>query len=86
MAQMTATEVSCNFSAALNRVDSGEQIEIVRNGKVVAQLGPPSRPRGVNGEQWDALIARLPPADEGFAGDVQEARRRVGSPAPKWPS
>ncbi len=86
MSRMTATEVSRNFSAALNRVDSGEQIEIVRNGRTVAELRPPSKPRGLTRGQWDVLMARLPSADEDFARDVQEARRRLGPPTLKWPS
>src|SRR5436190_11532123 len=45
MARMTATEVSRKFSAALNRVLAGEEIEIVRNGATVARLTPPARDR-----------------------------------------
>jgi antitoxin (DNA-binding transcriptional repressor) of toxin-antitoxin stability system len=81
---MTATEVSRNFSAAITRVDSGEEIEIVRNGRTVAELRPPSKPQGLTGRQWDALMARLPKADEGFARDVEDARRCLGPPVGRW--
>jgi antitoxin (DNA-binding transcriptional repressor) of toxin-antitoxin stability system len=86
MVRLTATEVSRNFSAVINRVDSGEEIEIVRNGKPIAELRRPSRPRGLKGAEWDALMARLPPVDEDFARDVEDARRRLGPPMSKWPS
>lgn len=83
---MTATEVSRNFSAVINRVDSGEEIEIVRNGKPIAELRRPSRPRGISGKAFEELMASLPPVDEEFARDVEEARRRLGPPVGKWPS
>ncbi len=82
---MTATEVSRNFSSVINRVDSGEEIEIVRNGKPIAELRRPSRQRGITGDEWDATIALLPPVDKDFARDVQEARRRLGPPVNRWP-
>ncbi len=86
MVRMTATEVSRNFSSVVNRVDAGEEIEIVRNGRPIAELRRPSRPRGISGAEWDAMIARLPSVDDDFARDVQEARRRLGPPVSKWPA
>jgi antitoxin (DNA-binding transcriptional repressor) of toxin-antitoxin stability system len=86
MVRMTATEVSRNFSAVINRVDSGEEIEIVRNGKPVAELRRPSRPRGITGAEFKALMKRLPPVDEDFARDVEGARRKIWPPMDKWPS
>jgi antitoxin (DNA-binding transcriptional repressor) of toxin-antitoxin stability system len=83
---MTATEVSRNFSAVINRVDSGEEIEIVRNGKPVAELRGPSRPRGISGAELKVLIESLPPVDEDFARDVEGARGEIWPPAGKWPS
>jgi antitoxin (DNA-binding transcriptional repressor) of toxin-antitoxin stability system len=86
MVRLTATEVSRNFSSVINRVDSGEEIEIVRNGKPIAELRRPSRPRGITADEWDAMIARLPPIDGDFARDVEEARRSLGPPVSKWPA
>jgi antitoxin (DNA-binding transcriptional repressor) of toxin-antitoxin stability system len=86
MAHMTATEVSRNFSAVINRVDSGEQIEIVRNGKPIAELRRPSKRRGISGAELKALLKDIPPADEDFARDVEEARRRILAPVDKWHS
>jgi antitoxin (DNA-binding transcriptional repressor) of toxin-antitoxin stability system len=86
MVQMSATEVSRNFSAVVNRVIAGEEIEVVRNGMPVIELRRPSRPRGITGRQFKELMASLPPVDEDFARDVEEARRKIGPPKPAWPS
>ncbi len=83
---MTATEVSRNFSAVINRVAAGEEIEIVRNGATVAELRRPPRPRRLAGEAWWAFIAGLPAVDEDFARDVEAARESVGPPVSRWPA
>lgn len=83
---MTATEVARNFSAVINRVGEGEEIEIVRNGAPVAELRRPARPRRLQGEEWHTFVASLPDLDEDFARDVREARRRAGSPVGMWPA
>jgi prevent-host-death family protein len=86
MVRMTATEVSRNFSSILNRVDAGEEIEIVRNGSPIAELRSPSRPRGIPDRAWERMVDRLSMLDEDFARDVEEARRRLGPPVDKWRS
>lgn len=86
MVRMTATDVSRNFSSVLNRVDAGEEIEIVRNGNPIAELRQPSRPRGISGAAFKTLMERLPALDEDFARDVEESRRVFGPPVSKWPS
>ncbi len=86
MVRMTATDVSRNFSAVLNRVNEGEEIEIVRNGNPIAELRRPSRPRGLSGAAFKALMERLPALDEDFAREVEEAREALGPPVSKWPS
>jgi antitoxin (DNA-binding transcriptional repressor) of toxin-antitoxin stability system len=85
MVRMTATEVSRNFSSVINRVDAGEEIEIVRNGHPIAELRRPSRPRGLSGEAFRALIESLPPVDDDFAQDVEAARQNLGPPEDRWP-
>jgi antitoxin (DNA-binding transcriptional repressor) of toxin-antitoxin stability system len=86
MVRMSATEVARNFSAVVNRVGAGEEIEIVRNGAPVAELRRPSRPRRLSGEAWQRFIESLPPVDEGFARDVHEARESLAPPVGKWPA
>ena len=82
---MTATEVSRHFSDAINRVDSGEEIEIVRNGKAIAELRRPSQPIGISGVALRELMEGLPPLDEDFASEVQLERTRLGAETGEWP-
>ncbi len=84
--RMTATEVARNFSAVINRVGAGEEIEIVRNGMPVAELHGPSKPRRLKGDAWRRFVDSLPPVDRDFARDVEEARRRIGPPVSRWPA
>jgi prevent-host-death family protein len=86
MVRMSATEVARNFSAVINRVGDGEEIEIVRNGAPVAELRRAARPRRLQGDEWRRFIVSLPIVDEDFAGDVLEARQRLGGPIGKWPA
>jgi antitoxin (DNA-binding transcriptional repressor) of toxin-antitoxin stability system len=86
MVQLSATEVARNFSAVMNRVSAGEEIEIVRNGTPIVEMRPPSRPRGISGPVWQRLVERMSMLDEDFARDVQEARASIGPPVSKWPS
>lgn len=86
MVRMTATEVSRNFSSVINRVDAGEAIEIVRNGRPVAELRAPSKPRGIPEAAWDRLVERMSMIDEDFARDVEESRRGLAPPVGRWPT
>jgi antitoxin (DNA-binding transcriptional repressor) of toxin-antitoxin stability system len=81
---MSATDVARNFSAVVSRVGAGEEIEIVRNGAPVAELRPPSRPRGLGAAEWRALIDGLPAVDEDFARDLAAIRSTIGPPVGKW--
>lgn len=86
MSKLTATEVSRNFSDALNRVDSGEEIVIVRNGRPIAELRRPAKPEGMIGSAFKEVVRHLPSVDDDFAGDVREARRSLGAPTSRWPA
>ncbi len=77
---MSTTEVFRNFSAVINRVGAGEEIEIVRNGALVAELRRPSRPREITAAEFKELMASLPLVDEDFARDVDEVRLSLGAP------
>jgi prevent-host-death family protein len=85
MARLSATEVARSFSDVLNRVASGEEIEVVRNGAPVALLTPP-RARLLAAGRLRTLLAELPPVDSEFAKDLRRIRREVGPPENPWPS
>jgi antitoxin (DNA-binding transcriptional repressor) of toxin-antitoxin stability system len=86
MVQMSATEVARNFSAVVNRVIAGEEIEVIRNGVPVIELVPPSRTYAISDAAWGRLVARFSTLDEDFARDVEAARKSIGTPVSKWPS
>src|SRR2546423_1449813 len=64
MVRMSATDVARHFSAVVSRVGAGEEIEIVRNGALVAQLLAAIEPvpitegvARVHAEMWAQLEA-----------------------------
>lgn len=77
---MSATEAARTFSDVLNRVASGEQIEVTRNGATVAVIGPPRKTRFMSPERFREVMASLPPTDDDFVRDLEEIRRSVGPP------
>jgi antitoxin (DNA-binding transcriptional repressor) of toxin-antitoxin stability system len=84
MAVMSASEVSRNFSAVVDRAAAGEHIEIIRNGKLVAELGPPTaRP---NGRALLEALSRLPRAGEGddWYEDVLATRELLTEGGDPW--
>jgi antitoxin (DNA-binding transcriptional repressor) of toxin-antitoxin stability system len=86
MVRMSATEVARNFSAVVNRVIAGEEIEVICNGTPVIEMRRPSRPRGITGREFKELMASLPPVDEDFAHDLEDIRKSIGPHVGKWPS
>jgi antitoxin (DNA-binding transcriptional repressor) of toxin-antitoxin stability system len=84
--RLTATEVAREFSAVVNRIGAGEEIEVIRNGVPVVEMRPPSPGRLVSAARWDELMNSAPSPDEDFARDVEAARRNIGPPAGAWPS
>jgi prevent-host-death family protein len=85
MTRMTATEAGRGFSDVLNRVASGEVVEITRSGVPVAVIGP-RRSRMLSAERFRALLASAPAVDEGFADELRAARDRLGPPREPWRS
>jgi prevent-host-death family protein len=69
----------------LNRVAAGEEIEIVRNGAVVALLSRPKL-RLLSAERFRELLDSAPPIDDAFAADVRSVRSEAGPPQSSWPS
>lgn len=86
MTRLSATQVAREFSAVINRVDAGEEIEVVRNGAPVVAMRPAPSSSLVSAARWDELMRSLPSPDEDFARDVEAARKEVGPPPDAWPS
>jgi antitoxin (DNA-binding transcriptional repressor) of toxin-antitoxin stability system len=86
MARLSATQVAREFSAVINRVGAGEEIEVVRNGVAVMRMRPASSGHLVSAERWRALMEDVPSPDEDFARDVEAGRKAIGPPGGAWPS
>lgn len=50
--QMSVREARANFAAAIDAAERGEHVTITKNGKPVAELGPPTVKKGFD---WDRL-------------------------------
>lgn len=86
MVRLSATDVARSFSTVMNRVDAGEEIEIVRNGVPIAELRPAPRRRTISAERWRELIDTAPTVDDDFATDVARSRAAIAPPDGAWPS
>ncbi|MDP9133863.1 MAG: hypothetical protein M3N56_03435 [Actinomycetota bacterium] len=86
MVRLSATEVARSFSAIVNRVGAGEEIEVVRNGVPVVEMRPATAGRAVSADRWRELMASSPPVDAEFVRDVSVARDDFGPPSGAWPS
>lgn len=82
---MTATEAARSFSEVLNRVATGEEIELTRSGAPVAVIGPP-RVRLVSAARFRELLATAPSPDSDFVEDLRGIRESAGPPGDPWPS
>ncbi len=85
MARLTATETARNFSAILNRVADGEEIEVTRNGTTIAVIAPP-KTRLLSPARLRELLGSAPPVDDEFAAELPEIRSRIGPAESSWPS
>jgi prevent-host-death family protein len=85
MARLTATDVARNFSDVVSRVAAGEEIEITRNGAIVAVLGPP-KARLLSPERFRELMENTPKIDDRFAADLRAIRADIPPPETAWPS
>ncbi|MBY5348911.1 type II toxin-antitoxin system Phd/YefM family antitoxin [Rhizobium leguminosarum] len=62
MASVNLAEAKAHLSELLNRVEAGETVEILRHGKLVAQLVPvKTRKKPIDVEQLKALTASMKP-------------------------
>lgn len=85
MARLTATELARNLSAVLDRVSTGERIEVVRNGTPVAVITRPD-PYLISAEAFRELLESLPEADEDFAVDIDALRGELPPLDDPWES
>jgi prevent-host-death family protein len=82
---MSATEAARSFSAVLNRVSTGEQIEVTRAGLAIAVISPPPL-RLLTAERFRELLETAPAPDERFASDLRAARAALPAEPDPWQS
>ena len=76
---MSATDAARSFFEVLNRVATGEEIEVTRSGAAVAVISPP-KARVISAGRFRELIATAPATDAEFARDIRAARESVVPP------
>jgi antitoxin (DNA-binding transcriptional repressor) of toxin-antitoxin stability system len=75
---MTASEAARHFSAVLGRVATGEEIEVVRDGTLVAVIAPP--PGSVRAHRFRDLET----GDGSFADDLRALEAELEAPPEAW--
>ena len=85
---ITATELARELSEILNRVRyKGERYTVVRNGVVIASIGPASPPGSITFGELMGRLKELPWPDEDFAEDLKEIQKSQSkTEPPSWPS
>jgi antitoxin (DNA-binding transcriptional repressor) of toxin-antitoxin stability system len=86
MTRLSATEVAREFSAVVNRIGAGEEIDVVRNGVPVVRMRPVGPGHLVSAARWRELMNSAPTPDDDFAADVEAGRDAIGPPSGAWPS
>jgi len=81
MKKLTATDAARRFSEVLDEVEGrGETFVVVRNGKVVAQLGPVA---AASGRVVKELLRTRRP-DRSWAGELARVRSLLELKEPRW--
>jgi prevent-host-death family protein len=80
--RMTATEAGRHFSAVLGRVAAGEEVEVVRNGALVAVIAPPQR--SGSGQPAREPLGSAPSVEDSFADDLRALQAELNAPPDAW--
>jgi prevent-host-death family protein len=81
MTEMTATEVSRNFSQVSNRVAAGEEVTVTKGGRplFVMKRVEPEASEWISASELFAMLDRIPRLDDDFAADVEAARAEMNA-------
>lgn len=77
--KMSVREARANFAHALDAAERGEQVSITRNGKTVAELGPPKTSVGFDWERNEQIRKNL-----GLDKIVVEDTDEIPFTGPQW--
>jgi len=81
--KMSVREARANFAHALDAAERGEQVSITRNGKTVAELGPPPKKTGFDWERAAQVRTKLG-LDQYDDEDNDEASNEIPFTGPEW--
>jgi antitoxin (DNA-binding transcriptional repressor) of toxin-antitoxin stability system len=88
MQRMTVAEAERDLSRLVDRVHSeGISIELEREDKVVACLGPAGPPSSLKVQELNAFLEKLPKLDddaEAFSDDIRAIRRTFPAEINPW--
>ncbi|UIJ46433.1 type II toxin-antitoxin system prevent-host-death family antitoxin [Sphingomonas cannabina] len=80
--EMSVREARAQFAAALAAAERGERVTITKNGRPVAELGPPSaaQPKRKGGIDWERVervrkemgLDKLPPLPDGWQEEFDD--------------
>lgn len=70
MRTISATEASRRFSDLLDAIEAGETVTVTRGNRPVAEVRPARRRTG---RDLRAALAEVPPPDDRFAADIDDA-------------
>ncbi len=83
---ISSTDAVRGFGDCLARVKHrGDTFVITKNKRAVAKLVPASEDKGATTGKLLALLRQLPPADPGFAADLEQANSKE-MPSNPWAS
>lgn len=75
MNAITFTQAKAQLSELVDRAEAGETVDIIRRGKLAAQIVPPKRKmRKIDVEALEALRARLPYQEQSAGDFIREMR------------
>ncbi|MEG3087652.1 type II toxin-antitoxin system Phd/YefM family antitoxin [Sphingomonas sp. PB4P5] len=77
--KMSVREARANFAHVLDAAERGEQVSITRNGKTIAELGPPPKKIGFDWER--AALVRTELGLDSFESGPDEETPFTG---PEW--
>lgn len=79
--KMSVREARANFAAAIDAAERGEYVIITKNGKPVAELGPPQRKAGFSFERAEEVRRKLGLKDTPSGKSAEEWLEEYNDPA-----
>ena len=84
--RLTVADLATSLTEVLDRVGSGEEFAIERNGEAIATIGPPSPKPAMTWGEFVATYHLRPRPDDRFADDREAVQAEQGlAEMSEWP-